>query len=359
MLLAHMEGPTPHAGSPLGPALVTGGAGRLGCALVRELLGRGVRVRVLDPARAPASLDGLDVERAGGSVLDRDTVGAAMDGARIVYHCAARIDLGRDRDGAIARINVEGTRIVAEECAARGLRMVHTSSHAALDRRPFDRALTEDHPLALEDPCDYHRSKARGEQVVLDLVRARGLDAVIVSPGTLTGPWDFGPSILGRALIDLCAGKIPILLDAVTDYADVRDVSRAIAEAGARGRRGERYLLTGDVRDIRALARSVEAVTGRRMPRRALPLWVGWAMLPLTELVARARGVAPLYSAGMLRASVSNPVVRRDKAERELGYAIRSMESSLADAFAFYEAEGWLAGPRFESPRDGHPRFGA
>ncbi len=331
---------------PSEPALVTGGAGRLGCAVVRELLGRGVPVRVLDAARAPASLEGLDVERVEGSVLDRAAVARAMDGARIVYHCAAKVDLGRDRDGTIARINVEGTRAVAEACAAAGVRMVHTSSHAALDRRPLDRALTEDHPLALEDPCDYHRSKARGEQVVLDLVRARGLDAVIVAPGTLTGPWDFEPSILGRALIDLCAGRIPILLDAVTDYADVRDVSRAIVEAGARGRRGERYLLTGDVRDIRALARSVEAVTGRRMPRRALPLWVGWSMLPLTELVSRARGVPPLYSAGMLRASVSNPVVRRDKAERELGYAIRSMEHSLADAFAFYGERGWLSESR-------------
>ncbi len=324
--------------------LVTGGAGRLGCALVRALLDRGARVRVLDAAPDPASLEGLDVDRRAASVLDPRAVDDAMDGVSLVFHTAAKIDLGADRDGSVARINVEGTRAVAEACAARGIRMVHTSSHAALDRRPLDRALTEDAPLALDDPCDYHRSKARGERVVLDLVRGRGLDAVIVSPGTLTGPLDFAPSIFGQALMDLAAGTIPILLAAVTDYADVRDVTRAIVAAAERGRRGERYLLTGDVRDIRSVAASVEAVTGRTMPKRALPLWVGWAMLPATEVISRLRGTTPLYSAGMLRASVSNPVVRRDKAERELGYRIRSMEASLADAFAFYEARGWRPG---------------
>ncbi|MBX3272373.1 MAG: NAD-dependent epimerase/dehydratase family protein [Sandaracinaceae bacterium] len=325
-----------------GVVLVTGGAGRLGCALVRELLARGARVRVLDPARAPRSLEGLAVERIEGSVLDAEAVRAALDGVRLVVHAAARIDLGPDPDGALRAINVEGTRRVADACAGAGVRLVHVSSHAALDRRPLDRALTEDNPLALDDPCPYHRSKAEADRLVLERARAGALDAVVVCPGTLTGPWDFEPSLLGRALIDLCAGKIPILLDATTDYADVRDVSRAVVEAGARGRRGERYLLTGDVRDILSLARSVEAVTGARLPRRALPLWVGWAMLPLTEALARARGAAPLYSAGMLRASVSNPVVRRDKAERELGYTLRSLESSLADAFAFFRDEGRL-----------------
>ncbi|MCB9592014.1 MAG: NAD-dependent epimerase/dehydratase family protein [Sandaracinaceae bacterium] len=322
-------------------AVVTGGAGRLGCALVRHLLDEGARVRVLDPARDPVALEGLDVERVAGSVLDRGAVDRALEGASVVYHCAAKVDLMPDRDGSIRAVNVDGTRAVAEACAARSIRMVHTSSHAALDRRPLSEPLTEDNPLALDDACDYHRSKAHGEKLVLDLARRGDLDAVIVSPGTLTGPWDFGPSIFGKALIDLRAGRIPVLLDAVTDYADVRDVARAVAAASSRGRRGERYLLTGDVRDIRGLARSVEAVTGRKMPRVALPIWVGWAMLPITNAVSKVRGEVPLYSAGMLRASVSNAVVRRDKAERELGFRLRSMEGSLADAFAFYDEQGW------------------
>lgn len=321
--------------------LVTGGAGRLGNAVVRALLERGERVRVLDRAENPASLEGLDVERVVGSVIDRACVESAVDGVDVVFHTAAKVDLGHDRDGSIRAVNVEGTRMVAQACLARGTRMVHTSSHAALDRRPFDRPLDEDKPLALDDPCDYHRSKAHGERVVLEM-SARGLDATVTSPGTLTGPFDFEPSILGRALMDLRAGKIPILLDAVTDYADVRDVAAATVAAAEHGERGERYLLTGDVLDILQIASIVGDVTGRPMPRRSLPLWVGWAMLPFTAAASRITRKEPLYGAGMLRAAVSNPFVSHEKASRALGYAPRSLHTSMDDAFSFYEERGWL-----------------
>ena len=297
---------------------------------------------MLDTAADPVSLEGLEVELLRGSVTDRSAVRAAVEGCRSVFHCAARVDLMPDRDGSIFEVNLGGTQNVVEVCERHGARLVHVSSHVALDRRPLSEPLTEANPLSLRDRCDYHRSKAHAEQYVLSRVSRADLDAVIVSPGTLTGPDDYEPSIFGKALLDLYAGRIPVLLNAVTDYADVRDVASAVVEAAERGRRGERYLLTGEVRAIGAVTRSIEAVTGRRMPRLVLPLVVGWMMLPLTERLAAARGEPPLYSAGMLRAAVSNPVVRRDKAERELGYKVRSMEGSLTDAFEFYAEQGWL-----------------
>jgi dihydroflavonol-4-reductase len=50
----------------------------------------------------------------------------------------------------------------------------------------------------------------------------------------------------------------------------------------------------------------------------------------------------PFITADMLRASVSNAVVSRDKAQRELGYTIRPLRQSLAVAVSFYEEQGWL-----------------
>lgn len=315
---------------------VTGGAGRLGNALVRALIPRTERVRVLEIDPSPRSLAGLDVELVEGSVLDAAAVDAAIGDADVVFHCAAKVDLGPDRDGSVHAINVDGARVVADACLARAKRLVHSSSHQALDRRPLSAPLTEDKPLALEDACPYHRSKARGEELVLERV-SRGLDAVIVSPGTLTGPWDFEPSILGRALLDLRAGRLKIVLNAETDYVDVRDVAEATCVAAERGRRGERYLLTGPVRGILEVCRTLEAVTDQPIPQRALPLWVGWAGLPITLALARLRGTPPLYGANMLRASRSNPHVSWDKAARELGFSPRPLEESLRDAFAFYE----------------------
>ena len=81
-------------------------------------------------------------------------------------------------------------------------RFVHCSSHHALVRHPLEQPLDEGRPLALDEPCDYHRSKAHAEKLIQDLVRERGLDAVVVSPGTMIGPWDYAPSMMGKALLE-------------------------------------------------------------------------------------------------------------------------------------------------------------
>ena len=322
-------------------ALVTGGGGRLGNVLVRRLLEGGHQVRVLEPGARPESLAGLDIDFQSGSVLDADEVDQAVDGVDVVYHLAAKIDLRPKKDPRMFPINVEGTRTVAEACLARGLRMVHTSSHHAVEREPLDQPLTEDKPLALDEKCDYHRSKAIGETIVLDAC-ARGLNATIVNPGSMIGPNDYEPSMIGAALIDMYFGRVPVLLDLLSDYVDVRDVADGMIAAAEKGRVGERYFLTGDVVPIMEMVSLYGELTGAKVPTRALPLWVGWVLLPFALAGSAITKSDPFITADMLRASVSNAVVSHEKARRELGYEIRTLRESLSDAVEWYRARGWL-----------------
>ena len=322
-------------------ALVTGGGGRLGNVLVRRLVESGHKVRVLEPGTLPESLEGLDIEFMSGSVLDSGDVGRATDGADVVYHLAAKIDLSPKKDPMMYTLNVEGTRKVVDACLSRGLRLVHTSSHHALEREPLDQPLTEDKPLALNEKCEYHRSKAIGETIVLDACQ-RDLDAVIVNPGSMVGPHDYEPSMIGAALIDMYFGRVPVLLEVLSDYVDVRDVADGMIAAAEKGRRGERYLLTGDVIPIMEMASLYGELTGAKVPTRALPLWVGWVLLPFARAAAAATKKEPFITADMLRASVSNEVVSHDKAHRDLGYTIRPLRESLTDAVAWYRERGWL-----------------
>lgn len=322
-------------------ALVTGGGGRLGNVLVRRLLDRGQRVRVLEPGGRPESLARLDIEFFQGSVLESADVAKAMEGAEVVYHLAAKIDLSPKKDPRMYAINVDGTRKVVDACLSRGLRLVHTSSHHALEREPLDEPLTEDKPLALNEKCAYHRSKAIGETIVLDACE-RGLDAVIVNPGSMIGPYDFEPSMIGAALIDMYFGRIPVLLELLSDYVDVRDVADGMLAAAQKGRAGERYLLTGDVIPIMEMVALYGELTDAKVPRRAVPLWVGWLLLPFALAGGAVTKKEPFITADMLRASVSNQVVSRDKARRELGYEIRPLRDSLTDAVAWYRQRGWL-----------------
>ncbi|MGH8432055.1 MAG: NAD-dependent epimerase/dehydratase family protein, partial [Solimonas sp.] len=234
-------------------AAVTGGGGRLGCALVRALLQRGHQVRVLEPPGRgmPASLRGLDVELLQGSVLSQESVERLLEEVDCVFHLAAKVSIDRDRDGSMQAVNVEGTRRVAEACAGRGVRLVHCSSHSALEHRPLHLPLDEARPLNLKGRSDYSRTKAEAEQRVQDLVRTQGLDAVICMPGNMIGPEDYEPSLFGRALLDLYHRRIPVMMEVISDYVDARDVAAAFVAAAERGRRGERYLLTGEVLDMR------------------------------------------------------------------------------------------------------------
>jgi len=326
-------------------AAVTGGSGRLGNVLVRALLDRGVKVRVLEPgAGRPASLEGLDVELVHGSVLDRGVVATLCRGAEIVFHLAAKVDLDRDADGSIFAVNVEGTRHVLAACLAGKTRLVHCSSHHALVRHPLAEPLDERRALALHEPCDYHRAKAVAEKLVLDAVANDGLDAVICSPGTLLGPHDYEPSMIARALVDLYRGKLPVLMQVVSDFVDTRDVAAGMIAAAERGRSGERYLLSGDVLTMQDVTREVASITGRRMPKVFLPIWVGWALLPFSIAAARLARKQPLFTAGVLRASVSNRLVIHEKASRELGFSPRSARASLEDSFGWYRERGWLEG---------------
>lgn len=322
-------------------ALVTGGGGFLGNVLVRELLGAGHRVRVLDLQRGP-SLEGLDIEMLEGSVLDEGLVDSAVQGVDVVFHVAAIIDLQPKKHPLMRKVNVEGTRIVADACLRANVRLVHTSSHAALDRGDLRQPFTEENPLGLNEKCLYHRSKAIGETVIMEYCE-RGLQAVTVNPGTMIGPHDYGPSMMGEMLLRMYQGKLPVLLDAVSDYVDVRDVARGMIAAAQKGRVGERYFLTGRVLHVREMTRAFGEVSGKKMPSTSLPLWAGWAAVPFVLAASKITGEPAVLTPDMLRASVSNDVVSHDKAHREFGFGFRPLQDTLSDALRWYKSHGMLS----------------
>ncbi len=107
----------------------------------------------------------------------------------------------------------------------------------------------------------YDHSKARAEREVLAGVE-RGLDAVILNPTAVLGPFDFEPSRMGRVLLDLQRGALPALVAGGFDWVDARDVCAAAIAAEDRGRRGERYLLSGSYASVVDLAALVAEISG-------------------------------------------------------------------------------------------------
>ena len=71
---------------------VTGASGHIGANLVRELVGRGYEVVTLI-RQTSLALEGLDVARVDGDVLDQRSLCMAFKGVEQVYHLAAYVSI--------------------------------------------------------------------------------------------------------------------------------------------------------------------------------------------------------------------------------------------------------------------------
>ena len=195
-----MHATRPSRGRTTVDCLVTGGTGLVGNTVIRMLLESGQRVRALIRGRSgDREFGDLDVERAYGDVTDPEAVRRAVAGARVVIHSAAIVHVGWKLLADMRRVNVEGTRLVAETARREGARLIHVSSVNALGLTGDGTPADEETPFGNTVECPYVVTKREAERAVLDEVD-RGLDAVIINPVFMLGPWDWKPSS-GRMLL--------------------------------------------------------------------------------------------------------------------------------------------------------------
>ncbi len=317
---------------------VTGGSGLVGANLVRELVQTGSQVRAIVHSDSRA-LEGLPVERVQCDIRDARAASEAVAGAEFVYHLAGSISVGQLPAQHVRAVNVDGTENVVRACRRGGVeRMIHCSSIHALDHRPDDLPVDEERPL-WADPrrCSvYDWSKASAERAVLEAVR-QGLDAVIVNPTAIIGPYDFRPSWMGQLIARMAHGRQPVLLSGGFDWVDARDVAAGAAAAARRGRTGERYLLSGHWCSLPEMAAIVAEASGRAPRYLTIPL--GWAQAlayPYSHAVGLLGRVTP-FTPEALEAVRHCRLVSNAKANRELGYAPRALRETLEDTVAWLD----------------------
>lgn len=323
--------------------LVTGATGLVGNNVVRLLLDRGRSVRALvRPGRMAddPALAGLRVETAIGALDDESALQAAIDGSSFVVHAAAMVHCGWRHFDEMRRVNVVGTEVVAR-CARRaGARMIHVSSVDAIGLRSDGRPADEETPPGGMPECPYVVTKREAEEAVLGEID-RGLDAVIVNPVFMLGPWDWKPSS-GRMLVEVASGKGLFAPPGGNDFVDVRDVAAGILAAMQRGTTGRRYILGGHPLSYLDAWRVFARVGGRMPPLcRAGPI--------MLRVAGFAGDVATLFTRRELSvnsAAVKMSMLRhhfsRARAERELGYTCRPFEEAVQDAWAWFVGHGYV-----------------
>jgi len=322
---------------------VTGASGHIGANLVRLLLDSGRRVRVL-VHRDTAALEGLDVERVPGDVLDPSSLRTAFDGVEVVYHLAAIITLKPRRDARAQEVNVEGTRNVVAACETQGVRrLIHFCSIHAFSPDPKDGVIDETRLISQDShAAPYDRSKADGDRVVQAAV-ARGLDAVVLHPTGVLGPHDYKPSAMGRVLLDLCRRRLPAAVQGGFNWVDARDVCLGAMAAERTGRRGERYLLAGHYLSVPDLVRMVTEIAGVKPPLLGtMPMALARLGIPFAAVAGRLTGSEPRFTGPSLQALRQHQRISHAKAARELGYAPRPLRQTVEDSIQWFRESGRL-----------------
>lgn len=282
--------------------LVTGGAGFIGSAVIRQFLAEtDVRVVNLDALTYAASLDGLprDIDPAR-YVLERADIadGAAL--ARIfvthrpdaVMHLAAETHVDRSIRSAEAfiRTNLVGTFTLLE--AAR--RYYESLGPAERDAFRFHQVSTdevygalgpegkfgEDRAYAPNSP--YAASKAGADHLARAWYKTYGLPVIVSNGSNTYGPYQFPEKLIPRLIVRALRGEtLPVYGDGgqVREWLHVEDHARALRLVLAHGRVGEHYNIGGgtertNLQVVEEICRILDDLRPRAAPHRSLVAFV-------------------------------------------------------------------------------------
>ncbi|MGD0780197.1 MAG: SDR family oxidoreductase [Dehalococcoidales bacterium] len=325
--------------------IVTGATGHIGNVLVRELLARGMSVKVLvlpDDDKRP--LARLTVDTVYGDVTDSESLKSAFKGADVVFHLAGIVTIMPGMANILERVNVGGMRNVILACRACGVRrLVYTSSIHAVAEPPHGVVIDESQPFSPDHVLgDYARSKARATLLLLDEVRQGGLDAVICCPTGVIGPWDFGISNIGQLIIDFASGQLKSYVSGAYDFVDVRDVARGLILAMEKGQSGRHYILSGAQVQVPELMKELERDIGYPAPSYRIPTIIARTAGVLASVYYRLLRRKPVFTAYSIDVLRSNSLVSSARARKELGFTSRPWQESIHDQAAWLRSEGLL-----------------
>lgn len=258
----------------------------------------------------------------------------------IVIHAAGIVSIAENVTPKLYEVNVRGTCNIIEQCIRHHVkRLVYVSSVHAISEGENRAMISEAVSFSVETVTGaYASTKAEATQEVLDAVENHGLDAVVVHPSGIIGPYDKGNNHVVQLIQMYISGRLPAGVTGGYDFVDVRDVAKGCLKAAKNGKTGSCYILSNRYFTIKELLEYVRKITGGRK-KVCLPIGLARAFVPFFEWMAKVRHTRPIYTRYALYTLSSNGNFSHDKATAELEYRPRDMEETVADTIKFLKGE--------------------
>ena len=332
--------------------IVTGAAGNLGSAIVRNLVSKqkSVRAFVLRGEEAAKHLP-KEAQVIEGDVTDistLETLFADIPENTSVYciHCAAMVSVSNLVADKIWHVNVDGTQNIIDQCKAHGVRLIFIGSTGAIPEEPKGTVIKEvDHfdPNAVIGI--YDQTKAASCQLVLDAIHAGEIDGCLVLPSGISGPGDYTFGNVAGVIREYVEGKMPAGVEGTFNCADNRDMAETILRASKDGRTGESYILGGEMIGMKEVFDILSAHTGLPTIKTILPAGMGKFLGSMSDMAEAVTHKPQRMTSFAVYNLVRNNAFDSSKAMKELDYNPRPMAQSIAEEIDWMIREGIVSLP--------------
>ena len=320
---------------------VTGANGHLGNVLVRLLLEEGYEVNALVYNNANA-LHGLDVKIFKGDVCDFESLWPFCKNMDAVIHCAGFISLSAFDKQKLHEVNVFGTQNVVQACLQSGVGKVVYVSSVQSFRCAKNQILDETAPRVSAVGDAYSYSKYLGE-LEIKKGTARGLNACIVNPTSILGPFDFIRGAQTRAILKIANGSVPALMKGGFDWVDVRDVSSGIIGAMNHGKCGSAYILSGHWKSFKEIAEHIASWANQKPVSVYFSLRIVGVVAFFTDVWAAMGGKQALFTQQAITHIKNGPSkVSHQLASAHFLYEPRPFKETIIATLEWLDGQNWI-----------------
>ena len=324
--------------------LVTGPDGLLGSNVVRELLAQNYEVLVMsEDGKDSPTIDDLPIQKIAGNLLKPTEIDQAINGATYVIHCAASTKMFPPKSELVNKINIDGTQAIINACLKHNVkRLVYigtaNSFESGTKEAPGDEL---NGYMGAKYGVDYMDSKYKAQCLIQRACKEDGLNAVVINPTYMIGPYDSTPSS-GTMVLKIQAEKVPGYTLGGKNFVAVKDVAKAVVNALTMGRSGECYIAGNENLTYHEAFQKIANTLGVKAPKTKMTTPMVRLFGTVNSKLATLFKFEPKITKELAILASEEHYYSNKKARTELQMPQTDIEEAILDCFTWFQENGYV-----------------